>query len=51
MNKINLSGLNHKLMDNNITAQDNDAVIKFLKTNPILTNSKKVKKFEEMWSK
>ena len=37
----------HKLMDNNITKQDNKAVINFLKTNPILTNNKKVIEFEK----
>ena len=41
----------HKLMDNNITKQDNKAVINFLKTNPILTNNKKVIEFEKKWSK
>ena len=41
----------HKLMDNNITKQDNKAVINFLKTNPILTNNKKIIEFEKKWSK
>ena len=51
MNKIKKSSLHHKLMVNNISINDNKSVIKFLKTNPILTNNKKVKIFEEMWSK
>ena len=38
-------------MDNNITPKDNEKVIDFLKTNPILTNNKKVKEFERKWSK
>ena len=37
-------------MENNITSEDNKEVIKFLKTNPILTNSKKVLEFEKKWS-
>ena len=41
----------HKLMTNNITRDDNEAVINFLKTNPILTNNKKVLEFEKKWSK
>ena len=51
MNKKKKSSLHHKLMVNNISINDNNSVIKFLKTNPILTNNKKVKMFEEMWSK
>lgn len=38
-------------MQNNITKNDIDVVIKFLKTKPILTQSKKVEKFEKNWSK
>lgn len=38
------------LMENNIVRQDLDAVIEFLKGNPILTNSKKCRDFEEAWS-
>ena len=38
-------------MQNNITKSDIDVVIKFLKTKPILTQSKKVEKFEKNWSK
>ena len=41
----------HKLMENNISEQDNKKVISFLKTNPILTNNKKVEEFEKKWSK
>ena len=43
--------MEHKLMQNNITQEDNKEVIKFLKTNPILTNNKKVLEFEKKWSK
>jgi CDP-6-deoxy-D-xylo-4-hexulose-3-dehydrase len=38
-------------MKNNITEGDNKAVINFLKSNPILTNNKKVLEFEKKWSK
>lgn len=38
------------LMQNNITPQDLEAVISFLKTNPILTNSAKCREFEQRWS-
>ena len=41
----------HKLMDNNITNQDNKNVINFLKKNPRLTNGKKVEEFENKWSR
>ncbi len=41
----------HKLMENNIIASDLNNVIKFLKTNPILTQNKKVQEFEKKWSK
>jgi len=43
--------LNHPLMDNNISDQDIDKVIKFLKKKPILTQNIQVKKFENQWSK
>ncbi len=43
--------MNHKLMENNISVSDNKNVINFLKTNPILTNNKKVEEFEKKWSK
>lgn len=41
------------LMSNNITDGDADALVKFLSQRPlpILTNSKKVREFEEAWSK
>jgi len=41
----------HKLMNNNITKEDNKAVIDFLKSSPILTNNKKVLEFEKQWSR
>ena len=37
-------------MDNNIPREDLDAVIEFLKGEPILTQSENVKAFEEEWS-
>lgn len=43
--------MSHLLMDNNITNHDNQKVIKFLRTNPKLTNGKKVEEFEHKWSK
>ncbi len=43
--------MNHKLMENNISIEDNKSVINFLKKNPILTNNKKVEEFEQEWSK
>ena len=43
--------LNHALMDNNFTKSDMDSVVKLLKKkNIILTQSKKVKEFEQKWS-
>ncbi len=45
---------NHRLMENNFSADDILTVIKFLKKNkknPILTQSSNVKKFEREWSK
>ncbi len=42
--------LNHKLMDNNITREDLDCLIEFLKGEPILTQSENVKAFEAEWS-
>jgi len=42
----------HKLMENNITRDDLDVIIEFLKQDdPILTQSTNVKAFEEEWSK
>ena len=43
--------MKHQLMDNNITIDYNKKVISFLKTNPKLTNGKKVREFESKWSK
>tara|TARA_B100000963_G_scaffold360310_1_gene390692 strand:- start:7194 stop:8366 length:1173 start_codon:yes stop_codon:yes gene_type:complete len=43
--------MKHHLMNNNITFDDNKKVINFLKTNPRLTNGKKVIDFEKRWSK
>lgn len=43
--------MRHLLMDNNITNEDNKKVIQFLRTNPKLTNGKKVEEFEYKWSK
>jgi CDP-4-dehydro-6-deoxyglucose reductase, E1 len=45
--------LNWPLMENNISKEGLNAVIRFLKSsnNPILTQSKYVRKFEEEWSK
>ena len=44
--------LNLPLMQNNITREDIDAVIDYLQQDdPILTQSKNVKKFEQRWSK
>ena len=42
---------NHALMSNNITQDDINKVINFLKKKPILTQNKKVKEFEKKWSK
>ena len=39
------------LMSNNITGADSEAVIDFLRTNPILTQSSQVRAFEEEWSR
>jgi len=48
-----LKKLNHPLMHNNFSKEDVNQVIKFLKgnKNKIFTQSKKVKEFEEKWSK
>lgn len=43
--------LNLPLMDNNITKEDVDVLIDFLRTENIFTQSKNVKAFEEEWSK
>ena len=46
-----LNKFNHPLMENNISKDDINKVIKFLKKNPILTQNKQVEKFEHEWSK
>lgn len=43
--------LNWPLMHNNITEDDRNELIRFIKTDPILTNGPKVREFEEAWSK
>jgi CDP-4-dehydro-6-deoxyglucose reductase, E1 len=43
--------LNHPLMYNNITVDDKNQLIKFIKKTNVFTQSKNVKKFEKMWSK
>ena len=48
MNKIFFS---HPLMQNNITKKDLDVACKFLKKNPILTQSVQVENFEKIWSR
>ena len=40
----------HPLMYNNITDEDIDCLISFLRTKPKLTQGEKVKEFEESWS-
>jgi len=42
--------LNWPLMSNNITRADLDAVIQFLQSEPILTQSSQVREFEREWS-
>lgn len=42
--------LDWPLMNNNITPADLEAVIEFLKGNPILTQSQQVRTFEQEWS-
>tara|TARA_B100000886_G_C20426272_1_gene494208 strand:- start:3108 stop:4301 length:1194 start_codon:yes stop_codon:yes gene_type:complete len=41
----------HPLMENNISKNNIKDLIKFLKTYPILTQNKKVREFENKWSK
>lgn len=45
-----MAEVNLPLMQNNIAREDLDAVIEFLKGDPILTNSKRCREFEERWS-
>ncbi len=47
---MGMEKLNHPLMENNITREDLDVLIDFLKGDPILTQSKNVRAFEEEWS-
>lgn len=47
---MNKNSLNWPLMENNITRDDLDQVIEFLKGSPILTQSTNVKEFEREWS-
>lgn len=42
--------MSHPLMKNNITKEDRRALIDFLETDPILTNSSQVREFEARWS-
>ncbi len=42
--------LNHPLMENNITREDLDCLIEFLKGDPILTQSTNVRAFEAEWA-
>ncbi|MDP3921284.1 MAG: DegT/DnrJ/EryC1/StrS family aminotransferase [Candidatus Omnitrophota bacterium] len=44
------SGLNWPLMSNNISKDDINAVIRFLKGNPRLTQSEEVQQFESEWA-
>ena len=48
-----MSKFNHPLMDNNISTNDVSEIISFLKKNKkrIFTQSKKVKDFENKWSR
>ena len=47
-----IKNIKFPLMRNNILRTDLDEIIKYLKKkDPILTNGKKVKEFEEKWSK
>lgn len=46
-----MSQLTWPLMKNNITRSDLDVLIEFLKGDPILTQSRNVKQFEQEWAK
>ena len=46
-----MTKFHHPLMHNNFTKMDINSVIKFLKKNDILTQNKKVREFENKWSK
>ena len=43
--------LHWRLMENNITPEDLEVVIEFLRGNPILTQSSQVLAFEQEWSR
>lgn len=43
--------LNHALMENNITDDDLNKLIEFLKTSPRLTQSEQVRRFEQDWNR
>jgi CDP-6-deoxy-D-xylo-4-hexulose-3-dehydrase len=43
--------MKYPLMKNNITSEDINALISFLKKKQILTQGRMVKKFENQWSK
>ena len=45
------NSFSHSLMKNNINGKDINSLISFLKKNPILTQNRMVKKFEDEWSK
>ena len=45
-----MTQMNHPLMYNNITEEDRNVLIEFLKGDPILTNNKRVREFEKAWS-
>tara|TARA_B110000459_G_scaffold62385_1_gene69949 strand:+ start:146 stop:1375 length:1230 start_codon:yes stop_codon:yes gene_type:complete len=51
INKMKKNNFLLPLMDNNINLDDRNKIIQFVKTNKIYTQSKKVKEFENKWSK
>ena len=51
INKMKNNNFLLPLMDNNINIDDRNKIIQFVKTNKIYTQSKKVKEFENKWSK
>jgi CDP-4-dehydro-6-deoxyglucose reductase, E1 len=48
---MEIKNLSWPLMSNNVTADDRNAMIEFLKTDAFLTNGPRVREFEEAWSK
>ena len=50
MNLSDIKELNWPLMNNNITREDRDVLIEFLKGDPILTQSQNVREFEKEWN-